>query len=81
MNFDAIFKNAKILKIEPVEQKLRKIRQTVGVKTTIYNLPEMTKCRYCSIPALYRQTGNDKLPVLYNTSTLYEVYNEFLTTY
>ena len=36
MNFDAIFKNAKILKIEPVEQKLRKIRQTVGVKTTIY---------------------------------------------
>ena len=32
MNFDAVFKNAKILKIGPVEQKLWKIRQNVGVK-------------------------------------------------
>ena len=81
MNFDAIFKNVKILKIGSVEQKLWKIRQTVGVKTTINNLPEMTKCRYCTIPALYKQTGNDKVPVLYNTSTLCEVYNEFLSIF
>ena len=33
-NFNAIFKNVKILKIGPVEQKLWKIRQTVGVKIT-----------------------------------------------
>ena len=31
-NFNAIFKNAKILKIGPVKQKLWKIRQIVGVK-------------------------------------------------
>ena len=32
MNFDAVSKNAKILKIGRVEQKLQKIRQNVGVK-------------------------------------------------
>ena len=35
MNFDAISKNAKILKIGPVEQKLWKIRQNTGVIITI----------------------------------------------
>ena len=34
MNFDAVSKKAKILKIEPVEQKLWKIRQNTGVKIT-----------------------------------------------
>jgi len=33
--------------------------------------PEMTKCRYCTIPALYKQTGNSNVPVLYNTGTLW----------
>ena len=34
MNFDAVSKTAKILKIGPVEQKLWKIRQNTGVKIT-----------------------------------------------
>ena len=40
MNFNAIFKNGKILKIGPVEQKLWEIRQIVGVKfnkRTVWN--------------------------------------------
>ena len=36
-NFNAIFKNAKILKIGPIEQKLWKIRQIVGVKIFKFN--------------------------------------------
>ena len=36
-NFNAISKNVKILKIGPVEQKLLKIRQTVGVKIRVYS--------------------------------------------
>ena len=41
MNFDAVFKNAKILKIGIVEPKLRKIRQIVMGEirrdTVLYN--------------------------------------------
>ena len=47
MNFDAVSKNAKILKIGPVEPKLRKIRQIV--------MGEIRRdtdriIRYCTIP-------------------------------
>ena len=61
-NFNAIFKNVKNLKIGPVVPKLCKIHEITLLK--------ITKCRYCTIPALCYFRFPCKVPVLYNTGTL-----------
>ena len=60
MNFDAVSKNAKILKIGPVEPKLRKIRQIVMGEirrdTVLYN----TACRRDTV--LYNTVSRQFFP-------------------
>ena len=72
MNFDAVSKNAKILKIGPVEPKLQKIRQTVIGNSPRYGIVQY-RISLISGFTLFLSNHHGKIrrdTVLYNTAYL-----------